>query len=72
MTQLLIIMAAATALPAIGRLVAALVTFIVKLVAMIFVLGLTGLVLFLVMAFATHGHALYRDEELMMAIPVEL
>jgi hypothetical protein len=57
MTQRLIIMAAATALPAIGRLVAALVTFIVKLVAKIFVLGLTGLVLFLVMAFAAHGHS---------------
>ncbi len=58
MTQLLIIMAAATALPTIGKLAAALVEFIVKLVAMIFVLGLTGLALFLIVAFASHGHPL--------------
>ncbi len=58
MIQLLIMMAAAAALPAIGKLVVALVEFIVKLVAMIFVLGLTGLVLFLIVAFAAHGHSL--------------
>ncbi len=58
MTQLLIMMAAAAALPAIGKLVVALVEFVVKLVAMIFVLGLTGLVLFLIVAFAAHGHSL--------------
>jgi hypothetical protein len=50
-------MAAAAALPAIGKLVVALVEFFVKLVAMIFVLGLTGLVLFLIVAFAAHGHS---------------
>jgi hypothetical protein len=58
MTQLLIMMAAAAALPAIGKLVVALVEFVVRLVAMIFVLGLTGLVLFLIVAFAAHGHSL--------------
>lgn len=55
MTQLLIIMAAVSALPAIGKLVTALVGFVVKLVAMIFMMGLTGLVLFLVVAIAAHG-----------------
>jgi hypothetical protein len=39
MTQLLIMMAATAALPAIGKLVVALVEFVVKLLAMIFVLG---------------------------------
>ena len=58
MTQLLIMMAAAAALPAIGKLVVALVEFLVKLVAMIFVMGLTALVLFLIVAFAAHGHSL--------------
>ncbi|HEX5188530.1 MAG TPA: hypothetical protein VFW16_03255 [Streptosporangiaceae bacterium] len=58
MTQLLIMMAAAAALPALGKLVIALVEFFVKLVAMIFVLGLTGLAVFLIVAFAAHGHAL--------------
>ncbi|HEX6931580.1 MAG TPA: hypothetical protein VF162_05525 [Streptosporangiaceae bacterium] len=58
MIQVLIMMAAAAALPAIGRLVVALVEFFVKLVAMIFVLGLTGLVLILIVAFASHGHSL--------------
>jgi hypothetical protein len=57
MTQLLIIMAAATALPTIGKLVAAFVEFFIKLVATIFVLGLTGLVLLLIVAFAAHGHS---------------
>jgi hypothetical protein len=55
MTQLLLIMAAFAALPAIGKLVKAVVEFFVKLVMMIVVLGLTGLVLFLLVAFATHG-----------------
>ena len=58
MTQLLNMMAAAAALPALGKLAIALVEFFVKLVAMIFVLGLTGLVVFLIVAFAAHGHAL--------------
>ena len=58
MTQLLIIMAAAAALPTMAKLVAALVEFVIKLVATIFVLGLTGLVLFLILAFAAHGHSL--------------
>jgi hypothetical protein len=55
MIQLLLIMAASAALPAIGKLVSALVEFVVKLVMMIFVLGLTGLVLLLLVAFAAHG-----------------
>ncbi len=42
MIQLLLIMAAFAALPAIGSLVKAVVEFFVKLVMMIFVLGLTG------------------------------
>jgi hypothetical protein len=58
MTQLLIMMAAAAALPTMAKLVAALVEFVIKLVATIFVLGLTGLVLFLILAFAAHGHSL--------------
>lgn len=58
MTQLLLIMAASAALPAIGKLAIAVVEFFVKLVMMIFVLGLTGLVLLLLVAFATHGRLL--------------
>ncbi len=58
MTQLLIIMAAAAALPTMAKLVAALVGFVIKLVATIFVLGLTGLVLFMILAFAAYGHSL--------------
>jgi hypothetical protein len=51
-------MAASAALPAIGKLAIAVVEFFVKLVMMIFVLGLAGLVLLLLVAFATHGRLL--------------
>ena len=70
MIQLLLIMAAFAALPAIGRLVKAVVEFFVKLVMMIFVLGLTGNEQ--LAAAITRLAELYGDEETMMAIPVEL
>jgi len=70
MTQLLLIMAALAALPAIGKLVKAVVEFFVKLVMMIFVLGLTGNEQ--LAAAITRLAELYGDEETMMAIPVEL